>query len=275
MDRETIEKELAKRVNLEKCKNGYFIKWKDNAPNIDTDLYEDDMSKGSGSELKGEKPKFASIASSSALAVNTFALWKPDKNKSENLKRLEIMGMKDFEHLKFERKFKNGIGTPPNLDVALTNDSTVLAIECKFLEPFGTKKAEFKNAYIKTDSRKKSKWNDLKNEIINGKVEFKHLDAAQLIKHFYGIAHDKDNNGKEKILMYLYWSPEEKNIKESKAHKQHMEELELFKKKVNGDEQVKFIAMSYQELWKQWDDNHKTPQEIKEQLKWIRNRYAL
>lgn len=266
MSRKMIERLLAKNNGLQEI---YYDSWEENVKDIPHELFESEILEGSGNELKGKKPKFASIASSSALAVNTFALWKMD----ENINYLTIDGMNGFTELKFESKFKNGIGTPPNLDVALFNESQVLAIECKFLEPFAKKRPKFSDAYLKiSDHRMNSKWYELMQKIIDKNVKFEYLDATQLIKHFYGLCFEKNNI--EKTLLYLYWQPSLEEIINSSKHKNHLLELEHFKNMVKEDDHLNFRYLSYQELWEQWSKEN-IPQKIQKHLDSLKKKYTV
>lgn len=226
---------------------------------------------GSGNELIGNKPKFASIASSSALAVNTFALWA----ENNYLQHLKIGNHSDFNELHFEYKYSNGIGTPPNLDIALFGEFSTLAIECKFLESFSTKKSHFSDSYfLINDHRKKSLWYSLMTDIGNRTVDFKYLDAAQLIKHFFGICKDLSSEN-HKTLLYIYWDSKNNKISQSEAYKKHLEELNLFSSQVKGDSQLTFEYMSYQELWQQWERLINVPDRIIEQIIYLNEKYNI
>ena len=77
--RSYIEAEFMKKFSKTKV---HFDSWKENVlPEIDKNLFWEELNTGDGSEFKpqGDKPpKFHSITSSAALVVNSFAIWKKD-----------------------------------------------------------------------------------------------------------------------------------------------------------------------------------------------------
>ena len=247
----------------------YVRKIKDNlVPGVEELYFKDELSEGDGKELKGDPPKFLSIASSSALAVNTFAVFKDDKFKSTPIQigEHEVPASAD---MCFEKKFENGLFSPkkPNLDVVFEFDKKMIAIEGKFLEPFGDSgKKEFAEAYQEkiienpaeeNKRRRKSKWCDaLKRRIDDfGTYKkctgYKYLDDVQLIKHAMGMLHDSDIKDKELHLCYLYWEP--KNAEEIEEYKHYRKEIEQFSDEVKDDPSLHFFHLSYDELWQKWE----------------------
>ena len=74
--------------------------------------------------------------------MNTFAYWKKDPSS------LNIFGNTNFNTLTFEGKCSTGLGgTPPNLDILLTNDDSIIGIESKFTEYHKLKKPHFSSSY--------------------------------------------------------------------------------------------------------------------------------
>ena len=271
MKREDIEKLLKeKRKGTKFVPYTYVRKIKDNlVPNVKESYFEDDLLKGDGGELGGELPKFYSIASSSALAVNTFAVFKDDKFKSPPIQigEHEIPASAD---MCFEKKFENGLsGANPNLDVVFELDNKVIAIEGKFLEPLGGSKKEFAKSYEekiienpaeKNKRRRGSKWCRVLEKRINDfrtykkYTKYKYLDDVQLIKHAMGLLYDPKTKDKKLYLCYLYWEP--KNAEGIEDYETHREEIEEFSKEfqeVKNDSSLHFFHLSYGELWKKWE----------------------
>lgn len=212
-----------------------------------------DLSQGSGNEL--QSGKFNSIGSSSALGVNAFGVfYEPNFMIWPGLKS------EKFTDPTFEKKLSNGLrGTNPNLDVFFKNDNTVLAIECKFLETLGQKKPKFSDQYLTIkDGRRDSKWFRLMTEIINGNIKFRYLDAAQLIKHYFGLANEymyTENLDLE--IGYVVWTPDEKGSAPDSVidlYAEHREDCERFAKLVSGDK-IQFSFYSYFELIQYWCAN--------------------
>jgi len=210
-------------------------------PGVDPHQFELDLRQGAGNELDD---KFHAPYSSSALAVNNFARFKGLES------HLRIDRWDGFICIGFEKKYPTGLGgTPPHLDVVLVGPHHVVAIESKCIEHLGTRAPAFKKSYerlLKSKHQSKS-WLDEMTEIKNGRREYRHLDAAQLIKHAFGLANCCKNGSA--ILLYLYWEP--KNAADIPELAAHRRELEAFEKRVAGGS-PSFRAISYRELWAQW-----------------------
>src|SRR5690606_26142948 len=75
------------------------------------------------------------------------------------------------------------------------------------------------------------------------------LDAAQLIKHAFGLARAFPDH--EVTLLYLYWEPA--NPEYGPEFARHREEVAAFAERVAGATPA-FSAMSYPELWRFWQE---------------------
>ncbi len=79
--------------------------------------------------------------------------------------------------------------------------------------------------------------------------DYSKLDAAQLIKHAFGLLNScKDD---DVTLLYLYWEPSNHNNYCEFA--EHRDELRRFTDRVS-DAKPRFVSMSYYELWCSWAD---------------------
>jgi len=164
-----------------------------------------------------------------------------------------------FTNPTFEKKLSNGLrGTNPNLDVFFENNNTVLAIECKFLETLGQKKPKLSDQYLNIkDDRRDSKWFRLMLDLVEGKVTFKYLDAAQLIKHYFGLAHEYADSDLDLELGYVFWEPgggEDVSGPVIDLYVEHRKECEMFAGLVSGDK-IRFSFYSYFELIENWRGN--------------------
>jgi hypothetical protein len=218
-----------------------------------------DLEAGSGNELQ---KKFCALHSSSALAVNVFAKWK--NNPSD----LFLCEKKGFQSLTFEKKCPTGLGgTPPNLDVFLVNDNLLIAIESKFLEYLTPKKGFFSTSYTKENlpQSEKACWY-LIDRIKEQPKQY--LDAAQLVKHYFGLRNLPHTKDKEIVLLYLFWEPE--NWKDFDIFKRHRSEIKDFASYFDKLS-VKFIYQSYPELWDEWEQHYKNTSHVSE----LRERYYL
>jgi hypothetical protein len=101
------------------------------------------------------------------------------------------MDTNGFDEMAFEAQVLTGLnGTPPHLDVCLRAADRTLAIESKCLEYLRTKPAEFKPAYDTiSDERSTSAWYRHIEVLRKDSRHYHYLDAAQLIKHYLGLAH--------------------------------------------------------------------------------------
>jgi hypothetical protein len=243
--------------------DGYVSKSEGNlVSGIEMKDFQKDFEGGNGNELY---MKFRAAHSSSALAVNTFARWRRDPSL------LNVFGNTSFNTLKFEEKCSTGLGgTPPNLDILLTNDDHVIGIESKFTEYLKPKKPHFSSSYQREKlPQAEDNWWNLLEKVKDGNPQF--LDVAQLIKHYLGLRclNNKEGFANHKItLLYLFWEPE--NWHNYDIFKNHRNEIEAFTYHVKGSS-VKFVARSYPELWIEWDNQ----KGISAHVANLRSRYSL
>ena len=221
--RKRVEKIITEKSNLQNLK-GYVSSNQDNLiKDVTMDLFQTDLNSGSGNELKN---KFNAIFSSSAMAVNNFALIK-------KLSTFEFLGHKNFNKIAFERQFRTGLkGTPPNLDFVLDNEKVIIGFESKYLELLAKKEVNFKKSYNKANLNYLDKfWFELIEQYNSTKS---HLDIAQLVKHSIGMINQAKNE--KLILVYIFWTPKNKN--EYPEYKIHQEELDIFSNKMKNQKDI-------------------------------------
>lgn len=263
-----------------KMKTGYFESYMQNTlPMVQKEDFVDDFKRGSGHELfpKRGKPKFCSVVSSSALAVNAFAPWK----RHPELLSLDLDGhlISGFHKPSFEKKVSNGLkGTPPHLDVWLENPDNIVAIESKFTEFFSRKKGSFSDQYriyIQENAVEfsNSPWKDFveSDYLISS---FHHLDVAQLVKHYFGLKHYIKVNATNKAitLLYLYWQPSDLVMNKDFVFIEHEEELARFADYVKADPKVKFRYSNYISIYGHWV-RYSNDQEVRSHLEAFKRRY--
>ncbi len=208
---------------------------------ISLEDFEADLQQGGGDELRG---KFRAVRSSSALAVNTFAPFKAHRED------LLLPGGETFEELKFERKCPNGVSEfAPFLDLLVESQKGVVGVESKLLEPLSRHTAKFSPSYDKRikDDRRQSGWFQEMQRLIEAPKAYQWLDAAQLVKHAFGIAHTF--RGRPTTLLYLFWEPA--NPDAFPFFAEHRKEVAQFAAAIAGGGPT-FVAMSYPELWRLW-----------------------
>lgn len=225
---------------------GYTLKVADNFFEPLSSCTQTEIQSGDGVEFgrNGQRGKIRALHSSSALACNFFDYWRGRDTSS----LASALGLQDLIcSIRFEAKFPTGIGPrSPNLDVLLvTRSGPRVAIESKFLEPYGkTKKTMLlQDKYFPEDKKVwavvgLSRCQDLAAKCRGGQSHFVHLDVAQLLKHLLGLA-----AAKEDISLLYVWFDVGGAIGQA-----HREEIEAFSKVVSGDS-VAFAAISYQQLF--------------------------
>ena len=207
--------------------------------------FEADLRAGDGNELEG---KFKAVHSSSALAINVFAPFRARDSE------LTLPGSGSVTGLEFERKCPHGVSSrAPNLDVLLNGPAEVIGIESKLTEPLSRHRAVFSPRYREKirDERRESAWFREMLRLEDDPERYVWLDAAQLVKHAYGLAHTFPD--KPVTLLYLYWEP--RNAERFPLFVEHRGEIDAFSGRVAGS-RPSFRAMSYPELWRIWS---KTP----------------
>jgi len=245
---EQIKRELRAVAQVSTDAKGYALQPQDNLlPGVRLEQFEQDLRTGAGHELRS---KFRAIHSSSALVVNTFAIFK-DKPGD-----LSLLGRAGFGSPVFEHVLPTGLrGTPPTLDVFFRLGDEAIAVESKFLEYFTSKKAEFSPSYTRAALpwAEDCWWEVVDNAKQVGKC---HLDVAQLAKHYFGLSRLLEFGDAlgwkpaKVILLYLFWEP--RNPTEIGVCGIHRREIEALVATVAGSK-VAFRSLSYPELWQSWE----------------------
>ncbi|HMJ33917.1 MAG TPA: DUF429 domain-containing protein [Baekduia sp.] len=230
------------------------------------DAIRDDLKGKGGSELvetASHPPKFHAAHSSAGLAANAFG---PFLTAGESVP----FDGRDFRgDVHLEVKCPTGLpGTPPTLDV-LVDGTHVLAIESKCTEPFATHEASFSTAYAALLAPAHRSWRDEFDRLIQDPRRYRHLDAAQLIKHYLGLC--ARFNRTPVTLAYIYWSPTDAGDLAPCAI--HAAEVAEFSSRV-ADPAIRFVAMGHDRLWDAWSAPHHPPWLIAHAAA-LRDRYAV
>jgi hypothetical protein len=223
--------------------------------------------KGSGNELLdiGDRPaKMRATHSSSALAVNVFDYWSDSPDAVLNALGLPTPAVR----LAFESQFETGLGgTPPNLDVCFElANRTVIGIESKFTEwltPQPLKKELFKPKYFPAGpglwgGRGMQSAQTLAEDLRDGRLRYRYLNAAQLLKHALGLS----CSAKPFHLVYLYFDV---RGREGEAH---ISEVQDFAARLGGD--VSFHYRTYQGLFELLQQNSQPHDDY---VNYLRSRY--
>lgn len=244
---------------------GYAPDFRDTLlPLVSTEDFEVDLQAGDGNELQ---TKFRAAHSSSGLAVNCFAPFRT------RIVDLALPSCGSFAALQFERKCPTGLrgGRAPNLDVVLSGPKGVVGVESKLSEYLARHRASFSPAYaeqIRDERREQGYFREMLR-LIDAPDSYVWLDAAQLIKHAFGLA--RTFRDQPVTLLYLYWEPA--NPDASPEFVAHRHEIDAFSERVAGST-PEFRTMSYPELWRSWDAAE--PEEwLAQHLGALRDRYEV
>lgn len=200
-----------------------------------------------GKEL--ESGKFASPESSASLAANAFGWFVPRPELLPRLPGLAGTGPARKVELEFNARFPWRGGTHPWLDAVVFTDTHLIGVESKRFEPFrDVKEATFSAAYERhTWGEQMARYCAVRRALSAGSLVYTHLDAAQLIKHAYGLVTTARDDLKP-ALFYVYAEPTARGARPIPAsdHARHRQEIADFAARVAGDE-VAFLASSYRE----------------------------
>jgi len=250
---------------------GYARDFRDTLlPRVSPEDFKEDLLSGDGNELE---EKFRAAHSSSGLGVNCFAPFR------QRIGDLVLPGNSAFNALEFERKCPTGLrgGRAPNLDIVLSGLTSMVAIESKLTEYLLTespsiRQAKFSHAYQEQirDARRKQGYFREMLRLQNRPDHYIWLDAAQLIKHAFGLARTFPD--RPVTLLYLFWEP--LNPDADSEFARHRDEIKDFKTRVAGS-LPRFEAMSYPELWRFWRGSASVPGWLHEHLNNLERRYLV
>lgn len=246
---EILEKQLswAASAGLNADRRGYLASYDSNLFQPLNPQSKAAIEQGSGSELR-DRPngpaKMRALHSSSALAVNFFDVWVGTAARP----LMEIFGLNaDQVCIRFEGQYPTGLpGNPPNLDVVLElSGGPIIGIESKFTEwltPKTKSNPPFKEKYFSTGAEVWARvglpeTQRLAEEVQSGALNFRYLDAPQLVKHALGLA---THCGANFRLFYVYFD------NAGREGATHRDEIMVFSDRLKAE--LRFKAFSYQEL---------------------------
>lgn len=205
--------------------------------------FAEDLGGGAGQELRS---KFRAAYSSAALAVNCFAVFRPE-GRTFAIGRHERLTLDGFE-----RRFPTGLARaqPPHLDVVATGPTGLVAIESKCTEYLSPKVAVFSPRYAEIgDERAQGPWFNEMRRLVEAQGQgYRWLDVAQLIKHALGLSHGRA--GHPMTLVYLWWEPLDHHA--SPIFAEHRAEVAALAERVAGGSPA-FLPLTYADLWQAWD----------------------
>lgn len=198
--------------------------------------------------------KFANRESSAALAANAFGFFT-EQPQALSLPGLVAAGDAQGVDLEVEMRFPWSGGHHPWLDVGVKTKDRLIGIESKRYEPFRDRNAvSFSAAYSRPVWGEAMGPYEAMRDSLTGGRAFIFLDAAQLVKHAFGLRTQAQAADRRAVLLYLYAEPptypDGRSVSQS-AVDGHRAELAAFTAEVSDAlADVAFCSLSYADLLK-------------------------
>lgn len=199
-----------------------------------------------------ESGKFASPESSAALAVNAFGWFLERASDLPILPGLEDCGWPALGvAIERQMRFPWSAGRHPWLDAAVQTQSHLIGIESKRFEPFRSSKAATLSPAYDRDvwGQGMEPFTALRDRLRAEPSLYRHLDAAQLVKHAFGLVTEGRRLGLRPVLFYIFAEPARIA---PEAIMLHRGEIEHFAGLVVGAT-VRFASCSYREWLAHFD----------------------
>jgi hypothetical protein len=202
--------------------------------------------------------KFANPESSAALVANAFGLFgeRPDLLSLP----ADCLGGHEAQRVDLEAqmRFPWSGGLHPWLDVGVQTAERLIGIESKRYEPFRDHKtATFSAAYARPVWGQAMGPYEAMRDALSAGRRFAFLDAAQLVKHAFGLRTEGQRTGRQAVLCYLYAEP--RAFPDGRAIRvasiqAHRDEVASFTAEVSSAvADVVFCSLSYAELLRHWE----------------------
>lgn len=247
-------------------------------PHLPEQLIRSAYAAAPGNEI--ESGKFASPGSSAALAANGFGFFleRPDSLPCPH-PSLADDWTPDSVHLEAEVRFPWSGGRHPWLDALVSTRGHILGFESKRYEPFRSKSAPaFSTAFDRPVwGPDMTRYLAVRDALTSGTLAFRHLDAAQLVKHALALrtaSAARDEKGRHSVLLYLFAEPEfwsNGRAVSRDAIARHRDEVETFSRLVAGDE-VPFLSLSWYDLLSSWEAG---PTDIRPHARVVREYFSI
>ena len=229
-------------------RNVYFL------PGVPVDHVLGRLAKAGGNEV--ESGKLASAESSAALVVNAFGWFIERPEMLPPFPGLDAGYPPKLVDVEYCARFPWAGGRHPWLDAIVETPQCLIGVESKRFEPYRDRKRIALSA-----AYDRPVWGDemapyeaMRDHLRCGEKAFDFLDAAQLVKHAFGLVTDAKRKGKDAVLLYLFAEPPSlKSRALGQEFVQHRLEIAEFAKAVDGSA-VQFHALSYREWLSSWAD---------------------
>jgi hypothetical protein len=222
-------------------------------PGVDAEWVKRRLAAAGGNELGSGK--LAHPESSAALAVNTFGWFIHRPDLLPPFPGLSGVGTPTRVDVEYCARFPWAGGRHPWLDAAVFTPTHLIGVESKRFEPFRDRKTvSLPSAYDRPVwGNEMQPFERLRDALRSGELKFEYLDAAQLIKHAFGLVTDARRHRLRPALVYLYAEPLQLAGKPiPRAYlEEHRAEVQRFAAAV-ADAEVRFSACAYREWLSQW-----------------------
>lgn len=201
--------------------------------------------------------KFANPESSAALVANAFGLFAEHPHRLSMPDGLLGAEAAQSVTLEAQMRFPWSGGLHPWLDVGVETKDRLIGIESKRYEPFRDRKtATFSAAYSRPVWGSAMGPYETMRDALSAGRRFAFLDAAQLVKHAFGLRTEGQKSGHRVGLLYLYAEPRafpDGRPIPAASIKLHREEVAAFSAEVSsGTCDVAFHSLSYSQLITHW-----------------------
>jgi hypothetical protein len=144
--------------------------------------------------------KFVHPESSAALAVNACGWFHDRPTILPPLPGAEFAGRAERVEIEYCARFPWAGGKHPWLDAALISATHLIGIESKRFEPFrDAKLVSFSAAYDRhVWGDHMQRYGAVRDALRSGVLRYHHLDAAQLVKHAYGLVTEGRRSGENR-----------------------------------------------------------------------------
>ena len=211
------------------------------------------LAKAGGNEV--ESGKLASPESSAALAVNAFGWFIERPETLPPFPGLDADYPPTLVDVEYCARFPWAGGRHPWLDAIVETPQFLIGVESKRFEPYRDRKTvSLAAAYDRPVwGDEMAPYEAMRDHLRSGEKAFDFLDAAQLVKHAFGLVTDAKRKGKTAVLLYLFAEPPSLKGRALRQKKfvRHRLEIAEFAKAVAGSA-VQFRALSYRDWLSSW-----------------------
>lgn len=222
-------------------------------PGVPANHVLDRLAKADGNEISSGK--LSSLESSAALAVNTFGWFIDRCDQLPPLPGMDLSAAVTSVEVEYCARFPFTGGRHPWLDAIVETERLLVGVESKRYEPYrGYKPGTFSEAYDRDVwGNNMGPYKAMRDLLRSGAQSFEYLNAAQLVKHAFGLVTESGRKGKEPALVYLFAEPPSFNGKPISpgTFAKHRAEIARFATAVSGA-QVTFHSISYREWLATW-----------------------